>query len=78
MNVKLYTNFIKGIVSKIVSKMIAKKIGYKVNIQINELQLTEHLGEIKIVANVEGKMNTDDFLKLVGIFEEDAKRLLSS
>lgn len=71
MKVKLYTNLVKGIVSKLLSKMIAKKIGYNVQVHINELELDEHLGEIKLTANVEAKMNTDDFLKVVGIFEED-------
>lgn len=71
MKVKLYTNLVKGIVAKLLSKMIAKKIGYNVQVHINELELDEHLGEIKLTANVEAKMNTDDFLKVVGIFEED-------
>lgn len=71
MKVKLYTSLVKGIVAKMLSKMIAKKIGYKVQVHINELELDEHLGEIKLTANVEAKMNTDDFLKVIGIFEED-------
>ena len=71
MKVKLYTNFVKGIVSKVLSKMIAKKIGHNVQIHIDEFELDEHLGEIKLTAKVEAKMNTDDFLKVVGIFEED-------
>lgn len=71
MKVKLYTNFVKMIVSKVLAKAIAKKIGYNVQIHINELELDEHLGEIKLTVNAEAKMSTDDFLKVVGIFEED-------
>lgn len=71
MNVKLYTNFVKKIVSKIISKAIVKKIGYDVGIKINNFELSEIDGEMKIVASVEANMQTEDFLKLVGIIEED-------
>lgn len=71
MNVKLYTKFVKNIVSKVISKLVAKKIGYDIGIQINNFELSEIDGEMKIVANVEANMKTEDFLKIVGFIEED-------
>lgn len=71
MTVKLYTKFVKGAISKMISKLIAKKIGYDIGIKINNFELSEIDGEMKVVANVEANMQTEDFLKLVGIIDED-------
>lgn len=65
MNVKLRTKFMKGIVAKILSKVISKKCGCKVNIQLEELDIRFVDGETTIHANVEAKLNSDEFKKIV-------------
>ena len=65
MNVKLSTRFMRGIVSKLISKAIYKKIGYKVDIQLHELDIKVIDGETKILTNVEVKVNSDEFMKIM-------------
>lgn len=65
MKVKLSTKFMRGIVSKLVSKLIYKKTGYKVNIQLNGLDISIIDGETKVNANVEAKLSSDEFMKLI-------------
>lgn len=65
MNMKLSTKFMRGIVSKLISKAIYKKIGYKVDINLNELDITVINGETKILTNVEVKVNSDEFMKIM-------------
>ena len=65
MNVKLSTKFMRGIVSKLISKAIYKKIGYKVDIQLNDLDISMINGETKILTNVEVKVNSDEFMKIM-------------
>lgn len=65
MNMKLSTKFMRGIVSKLISKAIYKKIGYKVDIQLNDLDISMINGETKILTNVEVKVNSDEFMKIV-------------
>lgn len=65
MNMKLSTKFMRGIVSKLISKAIYKKIGYKVDIQLNDLDISMLNGETKILTNVEVKVNSDEFMKIM-------------
>ena len=65
MNVKLSTRFMRGIVSKLISKAIYKKIGYKVDIQLHELDIKIIDGETRILTNVEAKVNSDEFMKIM-------------
>lgn len=65
MNMKLSTKFMRGIVSKLISKAIYKKIGYKVDIQLNDLDISMINGETKILTNVEVKVNSDEFMKIM-------------
>ena len=65
MNMKLSTKFMRGIVSKLISKAIYKKIGYKVDIQLNDLDISVIDGETKILTNVEVKVNSNEFMKIM-------------
>lgn len=72
MNIKLSTKFMRGIVAKMMSKAIYKKTGCKVNIQLNDLDVSIVDGETKISTNVEMKLNSDEFMKLMkSISDED-------
>lgn len=65
MKLKLSTNFMKNIVSKLIEKSIYKKYGCKVNVQLDELDINIIDGETTINANVEAKINSDEFRKMM-------------
>ena len=65
MKLKLSTNFMKSIVSKLIEKSIYKKYGCKVNVQLDELDINIIDGETTINANVEAKINSDEFRKMM-------------
>lgn len=65
MKVKLSTKFMRNIVSKLIAKAIYKKYGYKVNIQLNELDVSVIDGETSINTNVEVKLDSQEFMKII-------------
>lgn len=72
MKLKLSTKFMGGIVAKSISKAIYKKLGYKIDIKLNDLDVDIINGEITIHTNVEVKLDSDEFLKIMkGIDQND-------
>ena len=69
MKFKLSSRFMRNMVSKMISKTIYKKCGYKVNIQLNDLDIRMVDGETTISTNVEVKLDSDEFKKIVKIIE---------
>ena len=65
MRIKLTTNFMKGIASKLIARSIKKKYGYKVNVDIKDLDIWSIDGDTSISTNVEIKMNSSEFNKLM-------------
>ena len=65
MNVKLTTRFMRGIVSKLLAKSIYKKTGYKIDIRLHDLNVSVVDGDTKILTNVEVKMTSGEFVKLM-------------
>lgn len=65
MKVKLSTKFMRSIVSKVMSRAIYKKYGYRVDIQLNDLDVNIIDGETKIATNVEVKLESKEFMKIV-------------
>ena len=65
MKVKLSTKFMRSIVSKVISRAIYKKYGYRVDIQLNGLDVNIIDGETKIATNVEVKLESKEFMKIV-------------
>lgn len=65
MKVKLTTRFMKGIVSKLIARAIYKKYGYKVDIQLNDLDISVIDGETNINTNVEVRLNSGEFVKIM-------------
>ena len=65
MKIKLSTRFMRKIVSKLIAKAISKKCGCKVNIKLNDLDISVIDGETDIKANVELKMNSEEFMKIM-------------
>ena len=71
MKIKLSTKFMRNIVSKLISKFIYKKLGYKVNIQLNDLDINIVNGETNINTNVEIKLDSNEFKKIITSFDKD-------
>jgi hypothetical protein len=74
MRVKLSTKFMRNIVAKLISKAIQKKLGCKIDILLNDLDVSVIDGETKIVTNVELKLESKEFMKImktIGAEEED-------
>lgn len=65
MKIKLSTKFMRGIISKILARMIYKKLGYKVDIQLNDLDVNIINGDTTIKTNVELRMKSDEFNKII-------------
>ena len=65
MKLKLSTKFMRGIVAKLIAKAIYAKTGYKVDIQLNELAVSIINGETSVSTNVEVKLASEEFTKIV-------------
>lgn len=65
MKLKLTTKFMRGIVSKLIEKSIYKKYGYRVNVQLNDLDINIIDGETTINTNVEAKISSEEFKKMI-------------
>lgn len=64
MRTKLLTKFMRN-VSKSLSSSIKSKTGYKIDIQLNDLEANFNDGEITINANLEVKMDEQEFMKIL-------------
>ena len=65
MRVKLSTKFMRGVVAKLISMAISKKYGCKVDIQLNDLDIRFADGDTSISTNVDIKLNSDEFKKII-------------
>lgn len=65
MKIKLSTRFMRNIVAKLIAMMIYKKTGYKVDIYLNELDVNVIDGETHISTNVEAKLSSGEFMKII-------------
>lgn len=69
--VNLTTKFMRNIVAKLMMRAIRKKYGYEVNIQLNDIGIEFVDGETKLSANVEAKLDSKEFVKIVKEFGLD-------
>lgn len=65
MKLNLGSKFMRKIVSKFLAKQIQKKTGYKIDINLDELKISFEDGDTTIKTNVELKMNSVEFTKLM-------------
>ena len=71
MRIKLSTKFMRGIAAKLISRSIYKKCGCKVDIQINDLDIWNIDGETSLTLNVEAKLESEEFHKIMKGIELD-------
>ena len=65
MLIKLRIKFMRKVLSKSLSNAIQSKIGYKVDIQFKDLDATFNDGEITINADLEAKMDEQEFIRIL-------------
>lgn len=65
LKLRLSTKFMRNIASKLIAKLIYKKYGYKVNVRLNDLDVSVIDGETSINTNVEIKINSSEFMKIM-------------
>ena len=71
MKIRLSTKFMRGLVSKLISRSIYKKYGCKVNVQLNDLDIGILDGETKISTNLEVRLDSKEFMKIMQMIDED-------
>ena len=65
LKMSLSTKFMRSIVTKIISKAILKKTGYNINIQLNEIKLETIDGKVCLHADVDAKIDNEDFVNII-------------
>ena len=65
MKVKLSSKFMRNIVAKLIAKVLYKKLGYEIDIQLNDLDISVVDGETKISTNVDLKLDSKEFIKIM-------------
>ena len=65
MLINLRTKFMRKVVSKLISKTIKSKAGYEVDVQLDELNMSFEDGEITVKANLEAKLNKEEFMRIL-------------
>lgn len=76
MKINLGSKFMRKIVSKFLAKQIQKKTGYKIDINLDELKINFENGDTTIKTNVELKMNSVEFTKLMKGVEKGIDELV--
>ena len=69
--IKLSTSFMRGIVSKLIARSIYKKYGYKVNIKLEDLDVWVIDGDTTVKLNVEAKLKSEDFKRIMKTIDQD-------
>ena len=65
MLINLRTKSMRTVVSKLISKTIKSKAGYEVDVQLGELNVSFEDGEITVKANLEAKLNKEEFMRIL-------------
>jgi hypothetical protein len=65
LKMRLTTKFMRNLVSKLIAKTIYKKLGYKIDIQLNDLDVSIVDGETRLNTNVEVKLDSKEFMKII-------------
>lgn len=65
LKMRLTTKFMRNFVSKLIARTIYKKLGYKIDIQLNDLDISIIDGETRLNTNVEVKLDSKEFMKII-------------
>lgn len=65
LKLKLSTKFMRGIVANLVSKAIAKKVGYNIDILLNEIEVKNEGGKIRLHIDADAEVENSEFIKML-------------
>ena len=68
---KIKTKLMRGMLSKVIEMLIRTKTGYKVKIQLNDIDITITDKIAHVHLDVDGDMNTDEFMKFKRILGDE-------
>lgn len=68
MKLSLHTNFMKSAIAKFICKFITKQTGYKVGVNLRALDVSYDKGKVRLHANVDAEMSSEEFAKLLKSF----------
>lgn len=71
MRIKLGTKFMRNLVAKIIAKVVYKQCGVKVDIKLDELDICSIGGDVTARLNVEAKMKSDEFYRIMKSVDAD-------
>lgn len=65
LKLKLSTKFMKKIVANLISKTLTKKLGYNIDILVDEIEVKNEDGKIKIHMNVDAEVDNGEFIRIL-------------
>jgi hypothetical protein len=65
LKIVLNSRFMRGLVTKMLAKTIQKKTGYRVDIQLNELKADVYDGKIRLHADLDAELNSEDLVTML-------------
>ena len=65
LKLKLSTKFMRGIVANLISKALAKKLGYNIDILLNEIEVKNEDGKIRLHIDADAEVANSDFIKIL-------------
>lgn len=64
---KICTNFMRGMVSKVISGALKKKTGCNVAVQLNDLNAKVKDGKAHVHLDIDAELNQEELMKLIAI-----------
>ena len=62
---RIVSNFTRGIISKALKMVVHKKTGYNVDIQLNEITTTINDGKTHLHLDVDAELERDELIKIL-------------
>jgi hypothetical protein len=62
---KIVSNFTRGIISKILKKVIKKKTGYNMDIQLNSITTTVSDGKTHVHLDMDAELDKEELMKIL-------------
>lgn len=71
LKLKLSTKIMKGLIGTLLSKAVSKKLGCDIDILLNDIELKTENGEIHLHADVDAKIDNNEFVKILKTIKLD-------
>lgn len=65
LKLKLSTKFMRGMVASLISKALNKKLGYNIDILLNEIEVKNENGKIRIHVDADAEVENGEFVKIL-------------